>query len=703
MIMNNRALLVFNTFLAVMLIPLAQGAMAANFELTVFPNEVSVCPCSAITPQHISVSVKNLHHSTDSYTFTLTVPAGWNSQIQKDITLASGEEGSLDLFLVNVGCNVPPGVYTATVGAKSVTTGQTLEETLSIEVLLCKGAELSVVDDHKEVCFEELVPVIYDMVIKNLGKFEETFQLSSSVEWTGFSEAGLTLGAGENKSFSVVLNPVGLPVGLQTVSIYARSTDPRSPLYYTPLSEILEVDVKDCYDFTADIQPNENTVCFGKAIEYTLVIENTGLNEDSYSIYTPDWVTSEEAGASLGPGQKANVKVTATPEILGSQDFSITVTSSKEPGLSKKASSIVVSKECRSVAVIVSPTHHTVCGGMPPVIFDVSVKNTGTVESTYQLTPSLGTLETSAMTLIPGEIKTTRLEVDITGLEEEVTITVSAADDDIYDDAAISLVVENCYAANLTIEPEMQAICPYDSVKYIVTLVNIGKLPDNYTLRYGDVTETLDLNSGELESFELTFLVPFEESGVYVVSSFADSDHVSLTQTAALNVKAMDACYNAELDVETTKKIKPCTLDECDAITLPVEINNTGEKPASYLVSLEGPDWVYMEPTGFDLGSGESDTAYIYLSPEFGVEENTYTITIKAESEHVELVKIVDVVVTENITAKEPGISLNASAGNITGAIVGGERPLWKTIVVAIIALIIIVILAVRFVLLVKK
>lgn len=700
--MNNKTLLVFSTFLAALVF--VQGAMAAGFELTVFPDEVSVCPCSAITPQHVSVSVKNLRGSTDSYTFTLTVPAGWNSQIQEDITLASGEEGNLDLFLINVGCTVPPGTYPATVTAKSATTGEEISKTLSIEVLLCRGAELSVVEDHKEVCFEEASPVTYDMVIKNLGKFEEIFQLSSSVNWAGFSEAELTLKAGENKSFSVVLNPEGLTTGLHTVSIYAKSTNPSSPLYYTPVSETLELDVKDCYDFTVDIQPGENTVCFGKSVDYTLMIENTGLNEDSYSIYTPEWVTSEKTGASLGPGQKTSVKVTATPGILGSQDFSVTVTSSKEPGLSKKASSVIVSQECRSVAVIVSPTEYTVCGDMPPVSFDVSVKNTGTVESTYQLTPGLGTLGTTTMTLNPGEIQTTMLEVDITGLEGEVTITISAADGEIYDDAEISLIVENCYSANLTIEPDMQAVCPYDSVKYTVTLVNTGKLPDNYTLRYGDVTEILELNSSELQSFELTFLVPFEESGVYVVSAFADSDHISLIQTAALNVKSMDSCYNAELKVETTKKIKPCTLDECEAITLPVEISNTGKKPASYVVSLEGPDWVYMEPTGFDLGSGESGIAYLYLSPNFGVEEDTYTVTIKAESERVELVEVMDIVVTENITAEEPDISLNISVGgNITGAIVGGERPLWKTVVVAIIAIIIIVILAARFILLVKK
>jgi len=700
MIMNNRVLLVLSIFMALVFL---QGARAADFELTVFPDEISVCPCSAITPQHISVSVKNLYHSTDSYIFTLATPPGWSSQIQKDITLASGEEGDLDLFLVNVDCNVPPGIYTAMVTAKSATTGHEVSATLSIEVLLCRGAELSVVEDHREVCFEEAVPVTYDMNIKNLGKLEETFRLSS-VDWAGFSEAEITLGAGQSKSFSVVLNPEGLLISLHTVPVYARSTDPNSPLYYTPLTETLELDVKDCYDFSAELQPRENTVCFGKSTEYILVIKNIGLNEDSYSIYTPDWITNGETGVSLGPGQKADVKITVEPETLGTHEVSVTVTSSKESDLSKKATASIISQECRSVAVIVSPAEYTVCGGMPPIGFDVSVKNTGTVEDTYQLTTSMGTLENISLTLNPGETETIRLNVDLTGLEGTLTITVTASDGVISDKAEIELTIENCYSADLSIEPEMQAVCPYDSVMYTVTIQNTGELPDIYTLRYGDEIEIVELDSGESQGFELTFLVPFEESGIYVVSAFADSDHVSLTETAALNVKTMGDCYSAELQVAEEKRIKPCTIEECEAITLPVEIKNKGEKDASYTLTLEAPEWIYMEPTTLDLKSGESGLAYLYLSPKFGVEEDRYPITINAESQYVELKKVVDIVVAENLTAaEEPEISLNVSLGNITGAIIGGERPLWKTVVVAIIAIVIIIILAIRFILLVKK
>ncbi len=703
---GSRILIVFGAFLVAALISFS-GAMAQGYtEMTIFPNQISVCPCSSITPEHISVDVKNLHFNTDSYKFTLNAPPGWSSQIQDSLVLGSGEEGSLDLFLINVGCDVSPGIYTASVTADSQTRQETVTENLEIDVLLCRGAELTVVGDkEKGTCFEEPVPLTYDFEIKNLGKFEETFELTSSVEWAGFSESEITLNGGETRGFSVVLNPEQLSMGMYMVTISARSTNPGSLVYYSPVTRNIELYVNDCYDFLADLQPKENEVCFGDSVEYSLMIENTGQMADSYSIYTPGWVTSDESEVSLEPGQKTILHITATPGIQGTQDVSLTVTPVKESTNSKKVTSTVTAGECRSVAVIASPSDYTICSGKPPVDFDISVKNTGTVGTTYQLSSNLGVIQDTSLTIAPGETRTTTMTLDIAGLEGRVDITVTAADGEIYDETKISLMVENCYKAVLTIEPDMQAVCPYDSVSYVVKLENTGEMSDSYILKYGDQAEPIDLEPGDSESFELTFLVPFEEAGAYMVSALADSDQVSLTSTAALNVKTLQECYNAEMDAPGEKRIRPCTIDECDATTVPVQIKNTGEKPVLYSISVEGLVWIHFEPTELNLKPGESGIVYVYLSPDFGVEKDTYTLVIKAESDYLDIIHTMDVVVTDDLTGEGDGtdVSLNASTGNITGAIIGGDRPAWKTILVAVIALIIIIILAIRFILLVKK
>lgn len=707
--MNQKNLLMVTGIFAALLIILSPGVFATSYiELNVFPSQVSMCPCSAVTPQSVAVTVKNLHHSTDTIKFTLDAPPGWSSQIQPDVTLASGEETRLDLFLINVDCSVAQGPYTATITAESLTRGEKVNKDLQIDVLLCRGAELTVDDKAKETCIEEPVPATYDMNIKNLGKFEETYEISASVSWAGFSESEITVGPGEAKDFSVVLNPEGLLLGTHKVMIYAKSTDTNSPNYYTPATQEIEIVVKECYDFTVDLQPKENVVCFGKSAEYILVIENTGLKEDTFSIFTPsNWVEAKETEVTLGAGNKANVKVTATPETTGTHEVMVTVTSEKDTSNSKKASSLVSSQECRSVAVIVTPTEQKVCSGLPPVNFDVSVKNIGTIGATYSLTTTLGVLADSELTLDAGETKATILTVPLDDLEGTTTVTVKAADDGIYDEESINLIVENCYSAELIIEPEVQSVCPYDTASYTITLKNTGKLEDNYTLRYGDETEDITLGPDESESYELTFLVPFEESGVYVVSAFADSEHVSLTATAALNVKPMQDCYNAEIKVEEKVCIKPCTMETCETTTVDVQIINTGEKPVLYNISIVGPEWTYMEPTQLDLDSNETGNAYVYLSPNFDTEERSHTLTIGAVSEYVNKIQNFEVIVSNDTsdcgTVEPPEPPDGECPGGGIGCIIGGEIPIWKSLIVIVIALAIIIILALRFVLLVRK
>ena len=139
-----------------------------------------------------------------------------------------------------------------------------------------------------------------------------------------------------------------------------------------------------------------------------------------------------------------------------------------------------------------------------------------------------------------------------------------------------------------------------------------------------------------------------------------------------------------------------------------------------------GPDWAFLQPTELFLGSGEEGTLYLYLSPTFGTSRQTYTVSVRASSANSQANLDVSVVVPENIsevTVSEPevpgepeeptNITINEthpevpSSGNdsslpVTGGAVE-ERPFWKTAAVAIIALIIVAILVLRFVLLLKK
>ena len=180
-------------------------ATYTNLDLQITPSSVSVCPCVPITPQHVKITVRNLGAEPVIPSFELIgVPNGWTGQIQGylDKSLAPGEEGEVSLLLINPpGCNVAPGVYSVTVRATGLTAGDYDEEELQIEIMQCYGVELAVSEDYKETCIESGEEVVYPLMIKNLGKNSDVFDLATNVAWARFSESSVNIGPGKTCEF----------------------------------------------------------------------------------------------------------------------------------------------------------------------------------------------------------------------------------------------------------------------------------------------------------------------------------------------------------------------------------------------------------------------------------------------------------------------------------------------------------------------
>ena len=77
-------------------------------------NPVSTCP-GPITVQDVKILARNMGAATNTFSFSMTLPTGWDGSIQPHLTLASGEEKQLNLFYVNMPYSQAPGNYYITV------------------------------------------------------------------------------------------------------------------------------------------------------------------------------------------------------------------------------------------------------------------------------------------------------------------------------------------------------------------------------------------------------------------------------------------------------------------------------------------------------------------------------------------------------------------------------------------------------------
>ncbi len=693
--------------LSVVLIPPASASNGVGLSVNTLqhpPDYISTCPDRVLS--EIEVIVTNTGSETDGVTLTLDWPEDLGF-IKPYVMLASGESKSVDPFWITVPFNLEPGTYYATITAESGMSGKSVSETITIEVMDCHGVELNVLDDYRKTCSETAEPANYEFTLRNTGTWQETIGLSASVSWIEFSESVVTLGAGESRIIAASLNPPK-GTGYTEVVVTARSRDS-----YAQDSGILKVDPKDCYNAKVEMQPIEDDICIGEYAEFNVIITNTGTEDDTLSVSTSaDWVVSGQETMEVPAGESRTVEILAAPDITGVSTFSVTVRSLADDGFVRTVTGAVNSDDCKGVAVIAYPSETEACRG-EDAVFTVTIKNTGALENTFQLSVDIGEFESNAITLPGGASADIELVVDTSGIEDVQSIRITATDGQVSDSSDVRIHVTTCYDAELLVTPEVVYTCSYSEVLYTMTVDNMGGMADVYTLSYNGESTVISLNAGESGQAEYTYPVPEMDEGVYMFTVGLESENgVSLSGSAEINVLPLGDCYG--VDVHNGDG----AVDVGKVSVVEITVENKGEQEDTWSISFEGPEWAYVEPEEVSLGPGEKDVVYLYLSPLYGTGEGSYAITVYAESGQSSDELLINANVPSGFTPPEGQendsgwnesefvdvvIEDNATTGDgITGQQIL-ERPAWKTVVVAVIAIIIILILIIRFVFLFRK
>ena len=663
----------------------------------------------------IEIFVTNLDSRSDTFDLKLELPPGWSGfptnfgQLNGWIpTLATGETGKFQILWITVP-DVEPGIYTVKANVKSGLTNRIVTKEFRIEVLACHAVAINLVSEGSlETCSETPEAAVYNMEIKNNGKAEETFDLSAvsgraAVTWADFSSDAVTLGPGETAQVDLTLDPPTDTLGMQNIRINAVSQSS-----YARDSQDISLNLLNCYDYEASLQPQIATTCLGKPAEYSITITNTGEKEDTYTFSSAPFVDFSEEEIILSTGETKTVNIIATADKEGTTEFDITVTPQNDLSNAQKTTVGLEARDCRGVAVVTSTASLNVCRG-DEATASIIIKNTGTLEDTFELSTNIGTLSENKLILQPQELKTIDISIDTKKLEATNTVTITATSEEgVSDQGTIELAIENCYAASLSLSPESQTLCRLQDAEYTVLAKNTGEREDTYTLIFGDQKIDLELEPGESKDFNFVQPVNFETEGDYRIIAALTSDNIDLVAESKLIVKSLEDCYSVGVEARE----EAISVEPNKAVTVPVTIKNTGESPSSFELEFEGPPWAYLNPTSIELGPGESKDVYVYLSPPFDTDTGEYDIKVNAKSEFVSSETGFKVMVggegTEEggvVVIEGPEANKTPSGGflgGLTGALFAGERAPLRLIIVGLIALIIIVILIVRFVMLFK-
>ena len=673
--------------LFVLLIPSVYAA--SDVYMVLGSEELSGCPCNTLQN---TLTVTNTGDTTDTFTFSLDLPEGWSGFIKPEGIFAVGETRNIN-FYITPACFIEPGSYTVKVSAKT-SDGREFIENVDVDVLRCHDVEIQA-EELKTGCAG--FPADYKMVVKNLGKVSETFTVEVTTSWgEDILSASMDIDKQKNETFDVSVMPPS--AGTHYITIVAQSQDS-----YAKAEKKLQLDMENCYDFSLDLQPEEETVCLGGSGKYVLSITNRGSKEDTYKIYAPEWVIMNQDSIKVSPNTERSVGLFAYPEMEGKNTFEIKVVSSSYGKVVKMISGVANTIECKDVAVIVSPAEDTVCQAMTKE-FEVTVKNTGTVGDSFELSTDVGTLEKNKVVLEAGEVETVKLTIDSGKMDTGIhKITVTARSGNVVDQNIVSLTVEDCYSLEFDVKPKKLDACTGDKIEYAINLKNTGKFPEEYTLKVDEqVIGTVFLTPGESKIVNTTLLVsyPFEE--VHNLTFKAVSKRKSFESLSELGVKAKEKCYSVEMSAERVNEVKRIEIGT--GLSIPLKIRNAGEREDTYKVSVDGPSWIHLSDEQISLKSGEEEKIYLYASPAFGVEDGIYTAVVGVSSENAEnQLNFKLGIGNATAPAQQPGQNqTNVSVGGPPTGMIPAGGATGKVILLGVITLFIIIILALKLVLFVK-
>jgi hypothetical protein len=341
-----------------------------DVSVAVSPKSITTKPCGIAT---YDIIVNNLGGLQDTYTVTVNgIPSDWYTLSSDSVTI--GPSGSDKVYLF-----ITPNCYENKFGQfnGSITlTGQAnatatdkftlivvpdhiLTLTLPTIVTVCSGEEQDLVG-----------------ILGNIGNYTEDVTFTASGDASAFvkvPEEKVTINVGKKSNVTITLDPVGVDLGSYSLTINAQSVTG-----YASASASTVVNVVNCYDVQVTV-PEQVQTCTGKEKTFDMVIKNTGMKNDTYTVTIPDLSYTNDV--TLDAGKSTILNIGYTNEVEGTYEVAYTV----ESAFVKKEGTITfVITKCYGVDLTVEENEVEIQSGTGKLVKG-KVTNTGLFADTFKI------------------------------------------------------------------------------------------------------------------------------------------------------------------------------------------------------------------------------------------------------------------------------------------------------------------------------
>lgn len=500
---------------------LASGmASASPAALNLFP-ETSSTRIDSFTSYELTV--ENTGPTKDVYTLSSSSASEITIAPQR-VELEPGSSETINVWY-NPEVTKDEGSYSFDLTATSRATGDKYSTTGTVEVIKDHQVDITM-EDSRTACLGQ--KSTYTVDVTNTGIQPETFSISS--DFGELSRTEVNLEDGQTAEVTLTMSS-DQPVQRNFEVVAASTTS------YAQDIENVQFESVTCYDSELSVTPENQEVAAETEAEFDVNLQNLGTRADSFTLSTSHGELSDNE-VSVDSESTESATLTVTPEELGEQTIEITASGNSE---ASDTATLNVYNGMNS-EISFEETRRNICEN-GDATFTAEVQNTGEADETFNLSTSLGQLDSSQLELEAGESEEVEIETNASaGMgAHEVTLTSTATSfGEPVTSSTSTLRVDNCWDLDMQVIPEIVSAGENRSAIYKITLNNTGTEENTYTLSHEGPEwvsikpEEVTVGSGETATVYMYAGIPYEKKGEVEVTATAEGTDVKRSRTATL-------------------------------------------------------------------------------------------------------------------------------------------------------------------------
>lgn len=210
--------------------------------------------------------------------------------------------------------------------------------------------------------------------------------------------------------------------------------------------------------------------------------------------------------------------------------------------------------------------------------------------------------------------------------------------------AQVPLTLEDCYGFSIEFIDQANQVCCFPN-QLRLNLTNTGSFEETFSMSLDGPewasfsSSQLSVPANESRTLDVLFQPPCDLNSqeTITVTSTLEKQSINLTSSASTSFEVVDinSCQQAEIeDLQFLANSKANTY--YGDYEIPLKIYNKGIRPANYILTLEAPEWMRLEPDIIGLGPGAQAVVLLKTQAPPDAQAGAYDIAVIAEPDDSE-------------------------------------------------------------------